>query len=71
VRDDEIAFGHDGSQLVSERRRKRFHQVEQAFTSRRNVRAMLDVRWRPEFLGSGVVALVEERVECFQDERFV
>jgi hypothetical protein len=71
VHDDEIPFSHDRSGLISKSRRKALDEIEQALTTGSNVRAMLDVARRPKLLGSRLVALVEQRVERFQDQRFV
>src|SRR5271154_708510 len=71
VHDHEISFGHDRSWLVLERWRKVFDEIEQALAAGRDVSAVLDVAWRPKLLSRSVVTLVEERVEGFQDQRFV
>src|ERR1700737_1189650 len=71
VHDDEISFGHDRSWLVFERWRKAFDEIEQALAARRDMSAVLDVTWRPKLLSRSVVALVEQRVEGFQDKLLV
>jgi hypothetical protein len=68
VHDHEISFGQDRSWLVFERWRKAFDETEQALAAGRDMRAVLDVTWRPKLLGHSVVTLVEERVEGFQDK---
>src|SRR2546427_13238007 len=71
VHDDEIPFRHNRSGLIFESRRKAPDEIEQALTTGSNVRAVLDVVRGPKPLGSRVVTLVEQRVERFQDKRFV
>src|SRR6202043_4156090 len=71
VHDDEIPFSHNRSGLIFESRRKALDEIEQALTTRSNVRAVLDVVRGPKLLGSRVVTLVEQRIERFQDQRFV
>src|SRR2546426_12821400 len=51
--------------------RKALDEIEQAFTARRDMSAVLDIVRRPKLLSGGVVALIEQRVESFQDEGFV
>src|SRR5438132_370764 len=46
-------------------------ESEEAFAPWRDVCAMLDVIWGPETLRSGVVPLVEKRVESLQHESLV
>src|ERR1700682_3462433 len=71
VHDDEIPFTHNRSMLIFESRRKALDEIEQALTTGSNVRAVLDVVRGPKPLGSRVVTLVEQRIERFQDKRFV
>src|SRR5580692_5106930 len=71
VHDHEVPFGHDRSWLIFECWRKALDEMEEAFTSRRDVSAVLDVVGRPEFLSSSVVALVEQRVKRVEDKRLV
>src|SRR5690349_1874387 len=71
VDNDKIAFGHNQSMFVLQRRWTGFDQVEQTFATRRNVRAALDIFWRPIFLSGSVVPLVKQGVECVEDQRFV
>src|SRR5258708_16004158 len=67
----EIPFTHNRSMLIFESRRKALDEIEQALTTGGNVRAVLDVVRGPKPLGSRVVTLVEQRIERFQDKRFV
>ena len=71
VHDDEIPFTHNRSMLIFESWRKTLDEIKQALTTGSNVRAVLDVVRRPKLLGSGLVTLVEQRIERFQDNRFV
>ena len=48
VRDNVVAFGDDDLVFVAQRIGCRPDQSEQSFTSRRDVRAVLDVLQRPE-----------------------
>ena len=64
VRQDELVF-------VAHLVRRATDEVEQAVATWRDMGAVLDVAHRPE-AGSGfVVALVEQRVEGFEDTRLV
>src|ERR1700730_7428558 len=71
VHDDEIPFTYNRSGFIFESRRKALDEIEQALTTGSNVRAVLDVVRGPKPLGSRVVTLVEQRIERFQDKRFV
>src|SRR5712692_1349800 len=71
VPDDKIPFSHNRSGLIFESRRKALDEIEQALTTGSNVGAVLDVVRRPKLLGGRVVTLVEQRIERFQDDRFV
>jgi hypothetical protein len=63
MRDHVIAFCHHELILVTQRVGQGADQVKQAFTSGRNVRAVLDIVVGPEALCCDVVAPVEERIE--------
>src|SRR4029077_8122475 len=69
--DYEISLGHDRSWLVFERCRKTFDEIEQALATRRDMSTVLDVTWGPKLLSRSVVALVEQRVEGFEDNLLV
>jgi hypothetical protein len=69
--DDVVTFGHDQLVLVAQRLRHRADEVEQSLTAWRDMGAVLDVAIGPEPLGGGVVALVEQGLECFEDNRLV
>ena len=71
MRDDVIAFGDNDLVFVAQRIGCRPDQSEQSFTSRRDVRAVLDVLRRPEALRSRVVAFVEESIEGLENDRLV
>ena len=68
VDDYKISFGYDRSWLVLERWRKALDEIEQAFTTWRDMGAVLNVVRRPELLSCCVVALVEQSVEGFQNK---
>src|SRR6266403_1742611 len=71
MNDHELPFSHNEPRLVLQRRRDTLYETEKAFTTRLDVSAMLDVVGRPIALSRSVVALVEQRIERFEDERFV
>src|ERR1700693_2053825 len=71
VHDHEIPLGRDRSWLIFERWRKALDEIEETFTSRRDVSAVLDVVGRPKLLSSGVVALVKQRVKGFEDKLLI
>src|SRR5260370_30120381 len=71
VHDDEIPFSNNRAGLIFESRRKTLDEIEQALTTGSNVRAVLGVVRGPKLLGGRVVTLVEQRIERFQDTRFV
>ena len=71
MRDDIIAFCNNDLVFVAQRVRRRTDQSEQSFASRGDMRAVLDVLRRPEAFSRRVVAFVEERVEGFENDRFV
>ena len=65
-----IVTARDGQPVfVSHVGRRGFHELEQALTTRGDVRAVLDVVRRPKPLCGRVITPVEQRVKCFQDER--
>jgi hypothetical protein len=67
VDDDVVAFREDELMLVTQGIGQTLDQIEQTVTARFDVRAMLDVGFRPKAAGRIVVALVEQGVEGFQD----
>src|ERR1700730_13104642 len=69
--DHKIFFGYDRSGFVLQRRRQALDKMEETFTARRDMSAVLDVVGRPIALGRGIVPLVEQRVEGLKDELFV
>jgi hypothetical protein len=71
VHDHEVSLGHDGSGFVLQRWREDLDKVEEALTSGRDVRAVLNVVGRPITLGGCVVALIKQCVKRFQDNRLV
>jgi hypothetical protein len=71
MRDHVVALGDDKLVFVFQRIRQRADQVEQTVAAGRDVRAVLDIAVRPIAFRGGIVALVEERVEGFENERLV
>jgi hypothetical protein len=71
VDDDDVSFRYDYSWLIPEGGRNALDQVEETITARLNVRAVLNVVGRPEALRCGIISLIEESVEGFQDNRLV
>jgi hypothetical protein len=69
VRDHVVALGDDELVFVFQRVGQRADQVEKPVSAGRG--AVLDIAVRPETLGRSVVALAEQGVEGFQEERFV
>src|SRR5580692_6179239 len=71
MRDDVVAFCDDELVFIAQGIWRRANKVEQPLASRPNVRAVLDVRRRPEGFCCRVVAFVEERIEGFENNRLV
>src|SRR5437868_9358700 len=71
VHDHEVSVSHDCSRFVLQRWWKAFDEIEQTFTARFDVRAVLDVLRRPESFCGRIIALVEKCVKRFRDEGFV
>ena len=71
MRDDVVAFCDDKLVFIAQGIWRRTDKSEQSFASRRNVRAVLNVFRRPEAFCRFVVALVEESVEGFENDRLV
>src|ERR1700730_1421787 len=71
VRDDIVALAHDRLVLIAQRRGQRPDQIKQALAAWCDVGAVLDVAVGPKPSGGRVVALVEERIERLQHDRFV
>src|ERR1700730_9716669 len=63
-----VPIGDDNAGLVLQRRRQAAYKIEQPLAPGRDVRAVLDVVRRPGSCRSVVVALVEQGIECFEDE---
>jgi hypothetical protein len=71
VRHHIFARRSNRSVLVLERLRKRRDQITQALSARRNVRAVLEVVWRPiTIVGSGIPP-IKRCLERLEDQRFV
>ena len=68
---DIVASGDDHARLVLERRGSTLDEVEETFSGRLDMGAVLDVVGRPEAFSGRVVSLVEQGVECLKDERLV
>jgi hypothetical protein len=59
VDDDKVAFGHDHARLVLEGRGSTLYEVEETFSARLDMGAVLNVVGRPEVFSCRVIALVE------------
>jgi hypothetical protein len=68
MRDHVVALGDNELVFVFQRVGQRADQVEKPVSAGRDVGAVLDVAVRPETLGGVAVALVEQRVEGFENE---
>src|SRR5580704_16794619 len=68
---DVVAFGHDQLVLITQCVRRCADKVEKPVTAWRDMGAVLDVEIRPEPFGGRVVALVEQRVEGFENEHLI
>ena len=66
VQHQQIPLGQDRSVFISHRLGRSLDQPKQTMAAWRDVLAMLDVGRRPETFGSGVVPLVEKRIERFE-----
>src|SRR6266849_9580230 len=71
VHEHGVCLGHDRSQFVLQRWWEALDQVNYTLAARLDVGTVLNVVRRPEALRSRVVALVEQRVECHQNQRLV
>jgi len=71
VRNDIVALRDDELVFIAQGIWRRADKSEQPFAPWRNVRAVLNVLWRPEALCYGVVAFVEESIEGFENDRLV
>src|SRR6266700_7711064 len=67
MRDDMVALCDDQLVFIPQRIWRRADKSKQPVAPRRNVRAVLDVRRRPEEFCCCVVAFVEERIEGFEN----
>src|SRR5882757_8028877 len=68
---DEVTVGHDDAVFIGQRVRMITGEFEKTLATRSNVRTVLNVLRKPEFLGGCIVAPVKERVECFQHDALV
>src|SRR6185295_2207548 len=66
-----VAVGNGERILVAHRSGRVPDEIEETFTARRNVGAVLYVVWRPVPLGSRVVPPVEQRFERLEDQGLV
>src|SRR5580700_874823 len=71
VHDHEISLSNDRSRFVLQRWWKALDEIEQAFTTRCDMSAVLYVVGRPIALSRRVIALVEEGIECLKDNRLI
>ena len=67
MNDDIVATCKNPARLIAKRRGRGLGEIEEAVTTGRNMGAVLDVVGRPVPLGRGIVAPVEQCVECFED----
>src|SRR5262249_44142579 len=68
---DDITVSHDHPRFVFKRPRHALDEIEQAATARADVGTVLDVIRRPIARCGLVVALIEEPIERFEDQRLV
>src|SRR5258708_39852071 len=71
MHDYEISFSHDRSRFIFERWRNALDKIEETVATRCDMSAVLNVVGRPISLSCYVVALIEQRVESFEDECFI
>jgi hypothetical protein len=71
MNDHEVPVGHDQAGLISQRRREAPDQIEETVAAGLDMRAVLDVVGRPVAISRHIVSLIEQRIEGFQDQRFV
>ena len=69
--DDIVPLRKDHVIFVPERVGKAANEIEQAVAARRDMRAVLDVAVGPEAFRGGVVALVKQGVEGFENKSLV
>lgn len=71
MREHKIALSDDDLVFVFQRVGQRADQAEQAVAAGRETGAVLHIAIRPETLGGVVVALVEGRIEGFENKRLI
>src|SRR3989442_2567683 len=71
VHDHEVSLSHDRSRYVLQPWWKALDEIEQAFTTRCDMSAVLDVVGRPIALSRRAIALVEEGIERLKDNRLI
>jgi hypothetical protein len=71
VEHDIIAVGDDQRVLVMQLFRRGLDKFEEPLAPRRDKSTVLDIGWRLETLGRGVVPLVEQGPDCFEDGRLI
>jgi hypothetical protein len=69
MHDDEVSVRDNRPRFVFQRGRHSFDEVEQAVTSRLNMRAVLDIVWRPIPFGRIVIPLVKQHFEGVEYQR--
>jgi hypothetical protein len=67
MNDDIVATWKNQARLIAKHRGRGLGEIEEAVTAGGNISAVLDVVGRPVPLGRGIVAPVEQCVECFED----
>jgi hypothetical protein len=68
---DKVFIRHNRSGFVIQCRRNAFDEIEEAVPARRDIGAVLNISGRSETFSGRIVALVEQRVERFEDSRLV
>jgi hypothetical protein len=66
-----VPFSHHEVHFVAKLCGKRLDQREETFAAGLDVCAVLNVVGRPVLFGRPIVALAEQGVECFEDDRLV
>jgi hypothetical protein len=71
LRDDVIALGENELVLIAQRVGQRANQIEQPVTAGLDMGAGWILSIRPVTFGTVIITLVEQRIECFEDERLI
>src|SRR5260370_11614644 len=71
VHDHKLSLSHDRSRLVLQRWWNALDEIEQTFTTRCDMSAVLNIVRRPVALSRRVIALVEEGIERLKENRLI